>query len=320
MGVKRLSVLDDAVTPTPGSSPGQALTLPHRGGGWCFLGFLIIAALFAQPLCAEVPVPPLKARVTDLTATLNAKQREALEQKLAAFEARKGSQVAVLLVPTTQPEAIEQYSIRVAQQWKLGRKGVDDGVLLLVAKNDRKLRIEVGYGLEGVLNDATAKRIIAEDIVPRFKQGDFYGGITAGVDRILRTIEREPLPAPKSKPQQRGAGFEEIEYLLVIGFVLVFVVGSFVRALLGRFVGSGVVGATAGAIAWLIASIAIVGVVVGLLAFILSLFGGVAGRRGGWSTGGWSSGGDFSGGSAGGDGGFSGGGGDFGGGGASSGW
>ena len=135
--------------------------------------------------------------MTDLTETLTPDQTAKLEQKLAAFEARKGSQIAVLIVPTTQPEAIEQYSIRVAEQWKLGRKGVDDGALLLVAKDDRALRIEVGYGLEGALPDAIAKRIIEDIIVPRFKTGDFYGGIDAGVDAMIKVVDGEPLPPPQ---------------------------------------------------------------------------------------------------------------------------
>ncbi|HET6492660.1 MAG TPA: TPM domain-containing protein, partial [Burkholderiales bacterium] len=130
------------------------------------MGVLLLGALCSWPLHAEVAIPPLTARVTDLTGTLSAAQRTALEERLAAFEAKKGSQVAVLLVPTTQPETIEQYAIRVAEQWKLGRKGVDDGVLLLVAMQDRTVRIEVGYGLEGALPDATAKRIVEEYIVP----------------------------------------------------------------------------------------------------------------------------------------------------------
>src|SRR6185295_10628044 len=121
------------------------------------------------------------------------------EQKLAAFEARKGSQIAVLIVPTTRPEAIEPYSIRVVEQWKLGRKGVDDGALLLVAKNDRALRIEVGYGLEGVLPDATANRIIEDIIVPRFKTGDLYAGVDAGVDAMIKVVDGEPLPPPQTQ-------------------------------------------------------------------------------------------------------------------------
>src|SRR5689334_19319167 len=141
-------------------------------------------------------IPPLKARVTDLTGTLSAQQRDALEQTLAEFEKRKGAQIAVLMVPTTEPETIDQYAVRVEEAWKLGRKGVDDSALLVIAKNGRHLRIEVGYGLEGALPDAIAKRIIDNDITPRFKQGDFYGGIRAGVDRIMRVVEGEKLPPP----------------------------------------------------------------------------------------------------------------------------
>src|SRR5204863_5482843 len=143
---------------------------------------LVLVLLFLLSLLAwAVDVPPLKSRVSDLTGTLNAQQRASLEQTLAEFEARKGAQLALLIVPTTQPETVEQYAVRVEETWKLGRKGIDDGVLLVVAKDDRKLWIEVGYGLEGVLPDATAKRIIEEEIVPRFKQGDYYGGVSAGV-------------------------------------------------------------------------------------------------------------------------------------------
>lgn len=148
---------------------------------------------------ADQPVPALHRRVTDLTGTLSASQQTDIENTLQAFEQQKGSQVAVLVVPTTQPETIEQYSIRVASQWKLGRKGVDDGVLFLVAKNDRTLRIEVGYGLEGVLPDALCNRIIDGFVVPRFKEGDFFGGIHEGVAGILGVISGEPLPPPRSQ-------------------------------------------------------------------------------------------------------------------------
>src|SRR5947209_11418512 len=157
---------------------------------------LVVAALLSL-LAWALDVPPLKSRVTDLTGTLNAQQRASLEQTLAEFEARKGAQLAVLIVPTTQPEAIEQYAVRVEEAWKLGRKGVDDSVLLVVAKDDRRLKFEVGYGLEGVLPDAIAKRIIDNDIVPRFREGDFYGGIRAGTDRIMRVVEGEKLPPPR---------------------------------------------------------------------------------------------------------------------------
>ncbi len=275
---------------------------------------VVLPALLASWLAlADVAVPPLKARVTDLTATLSFQQQATLEQTLAAFESRKGSQIAVLIVPTTQPETVEQYAVRVEENWKLGRKGIDDGVLLVVAKNDRKLRIEVGYGLEGALNDATAKRIIEEEIVPRFKQGDFHGGISAGVGRIIKVIDGEPLPPPKSR-QQSGGGFD-LNSLLFIGFILVFVVGGILRAIFGRFLGAGIIGAIAGVIVWTIAGALLVGIVVAIIAFIFSLFGGTRGGWGGYSGGGWSSGGGGFGG-----GGFSGGGGGSGGGGAGGSW
>src|SRR5262249_32138663 len=152
---------------------------------------LLLATAFAV---AQVAIPPLAARVTDLTGTLNAQQRDALEHTLAEFETRKGSQIAVLIVPTTQPETAFDYGVRVFDTWKLGRKGVDDGVLLLVAKDDRQLRIVTGRGVEGAITDAVGKRIIEEDITPRFRQGDFYGGIRAGTDRMMRLLEGEALP------------------------------------------------------------------------------------------------------------------------------
>lgn len=296
---------------------------PHAWRRGIFLLLSLLASLVVASARADVEVPPLKARVTDLTNTLDPGQRAALEQRLAAFEVAKGSQIAVLIVPTTQPEAIEQYSIRVAEQWKLGRKGVDDGALLLVAKNDRKLRLEVGRGLEGAVPDVVAKRITADIIAPYFRKGDFYGGITAGVERLIKVIEGEPLPEPKAKSRAPGGGLENIEFLLIIGFVMVFVVGGFVRAWAGRFGGSALVGGATGGLAWAIAGTAVAGILVAIIAFFLSLFGGVASRRGysggpSWGTGGWSSGGWSSGSSSGG--GFSGGGGDFGGGGASSDW
>jgi uncharacterized protein len=269
---------------------------------------------------AAIAVPPLKARVTDLTNTLNESQRSALEQTLAEFEARKGSQVAVLIVPTTQPETVDQYAVRVQETWKLGRKGVDDGVLLVVAKDDRKLRIETGYGLEGVLPDAAAKRIIEDDITPRFKQGDFYGGIRAGTDRIMRTIEGEPLPPPRAAGRAGARALQHLDWLLPAVIVL-FVGGGILRAVFGRFIGSGLVGAFAAGVMWFVLGSVLIGVIVGLFLFITGLFGSAAmrPRSGGWGGGGWSSGGGSWGGSSGG-GGFSGGGGSSGGGGASGSW
>ena len=155
-------------------------------------GIGLVAPLRA--LYAQVQVPPLQGRITDLTHTLSAEQAATLEQKLQAFEAKKGSQIAVLIVPTTEPEDIAAFGIRVAEAWKLGRKGVDDGAILIVAKDDHRMRIEVGYGLEGVMPDAIARRIVANTMAPHFKQGDYYGGIDAGVDQMIRIIDGEPLP------------------------------------------------------------------------------------------------------------------------------
>jgi uncharacterized protein len=277
--------------------------------------------LFIGAAHADVAVPPLKARVTDLTGTLSATQSADLEQRLAAIEARKGSQVAVLMLPSTQPETIEQYAVRVEEAWKLGRKGVDDGVLLIVAKDDRKLRIEVGYGLEGPLPDASAKRIIDEDITPHFRAGDFYAGISAGVDRIIRVIDGEPLPSP-AEVRERGRGARDLEQYFIFGIALVFIAGGILRAIFGRFIGSGLLGGAAGVIAWFIAGFGIA-IAAGLIAFIASLIFGSApvsrysGGRGGYGGGfGGGGGGGFSGGG----GGFSGGGGSSGGGGASGSW
>ncbi len=263
---------------------------------------------------ADVAVPPLKSRVTDLTNTLDAGQRQALEAKLAAFEAKKGSQIAVLIVPSTQPETIEQYGIRVGDAWKIGRKGVSDGVILLWAKDDRRLRLEVGYGLEGPLPDAIAKRIVSDVITPYFKQGDFVAGINAGVDATIKVIDGEPLPAVQRASGKQGSQGFDFESLLVMGFIGVFVVGGILRAMFGRFAGSGIVAAVLGFIAWMIAGTLIVAVIVAIIAFILGLFGGSGFGGGGGRGGGWSSGG---GGFSSGGGGFSGGGGSFGGGGAS---
>src|SRR5215510_2575463 len=191
--------------------------------------FLIGIAAWAQ-----VAVPPLKGRVTDLTGTLKPEQIASLEQMLQSFEARKGSQIAVLMLPTTAPETIEQYSLRVAEQWKVGRKKVDDGVVLVVAKNDRTVRIEVGYGLEGALNDATANRIIREVIVPRFREGDFFGGIAAAADRMIRVIDGEPLPEPRPGPQVEGGTLQ----MLPVLFILALVAGAILRRALGRVFGS----------------------------------------------------------------------------------
>jgi uncharacterized protein len=273
---------------------------------------LFAVALWAPLGWADIAVPPLTGRVVDRTATLTREQAAALEQMLQAFEARKGSQLAVLIVPTTAPETIEQYSLRVAEQWKIGRKKVDDGAILVIAKNDRALRIEVGYGLEGALNDATANRIIREVIVPRFKEGDFFGGISAGLDRMIRVIDGEPLPPPKpAAPAADGLG-QVLPVLLVVALVA----GTVLRALMGRFFGAIATGGAVGVLAWLLAGALAVALLAGVLAFFFTLIGG--GYGGGRYYGGFP--GGFGGRSGFGGGGFRGGGGTFGGGGASGRW
>jgi uncharacterized protein len=276
---------------------------------------LALTLLVAGAAAADVPVPPLQQRVTDQTGTLTSEQASALEAKLAAFEQRKGSQIFVLIVPTTQPETIEEFAIKVADAWKPGRKGVDDGALLVVAKDDRTLRIDTRYGLEGVIPDAVANRIVEDIMVPRFRSGDFYGGIDAGVDAMIKLIDGEPLPPPsqwRERPQQ-GRGID-LQALLAIGLVLVFVVGGVLRALLGRLPAAGVIGAIAGAIVWVMAASLVAAVVVGIIALVLTLVAGTRGigpRTGrGWGGGGWGSGtGGFGGGFGGGGGGMGGGGG-----------
>jgi uncharacterized protein len=292
---------------------------------WLWLMAAVFAPAFAQQ--GLVAVPQLTARVTDLTGTLTADQSSSLEAKLAAFEQSKGSQVAVLVVPTTQPEAIEQYSIRVVDQWKLGRGKVDDGVLVLVALNDRKVRLEVGYGLEGVLPDATANRIIQQDIVPSFKRGDYYGGINTGVDRVMRVIEGEPLPEPELSPP--AAGIPGLFNLLPFLFIFALIGGSIFRRLFGRVGGALATGGLVGFLTWLLISILGIAVIAGIVAFIFALMGGMGGGGpgaggNGWYSrrhgSGWGYPGGFGGGGGGFGGGFRGGGGGFGGGGASGSW
>ncbi len=275
---------------------------------------LLLAFLCCGALAhADVAVPPLAARVTDLTGTLDAAQKQQLETRLAQFEAGKGAQIAVLLVSTTEPETIEQYGIRVAEAWKLGRKGIDDGALLLIAKDDRALRIEVGYGLEGVLPDAVAKRIIAETITPPFKRGDFYDGIAAGIEQMMGVIEGEPLPPPRERSAASG-NYQNYESLLFVGFMLVMVVGGVLRSLFGRLPAAAVIGFAAAVLAWFIVAPVLIAGLVGIIAFFFTLVGGGRGHFGGGSLGS----GGFGGG--GGGGGFGGGGGGFGGGGASGRW
>jgi len=314
------------------------LLVPSRPGTRVLpaLALLTLCALLAAGLAraqALQPIPPLQSRVTDLTGTLNAGQRQMLEERLAALEAQKGSQVAVLIVPSTAPEDIAAYSIRVVEQWKLGRRGVDDGALLLVAKDDHRVRIEAGYGLEGVLTDATCNRIIDEDIVPRFRQGDFYGGISAGVDRMLAVINGEALPPPRAHAP--GAGPRHLPVgIIVLGFL---VLAPMLSSIFGRLMGGVLSAGAAGGIVWLLGGPIGLAVIAAMIMFFFALmfapglgwmssgrtgYGGYRGGFGGFGGGGLGGGGLGGGGFGGGGfgGGFSGGGGGFGGGGASGSW
>ena len=263
---------------------------------------LFSAVVFAAD---EVAIPPLQQRVTDLTQTLSANEQAALESKLAQFEQQKGSQIAILLIPTTQPEAIEQYAIRVAEAWKLGRKGVDDGILILVAKEDRKMRIEVGYGLEGIVPDSIANQVILDAMKPRFKQDDFYGGLDVATDQLIARINGEPLPEPPQTQASQGDWGDLLPMLLFGGLL----VGGVLRAIFGNFLGGAVNGGLVGAAVWLLGGGMLIAIVIAFIAFLLTMSGGLGMLNG------YSGGGGF-----GGRGGFSGGGGGFGGGGASGDW
>lgn len=281
-----------------------------------------VSACLASPAFAQIPLPPLEARVTDLTGTLTAGQQSALEEKLSAFEARKGAQIAVLILPTTKPEDIAQFGIRLAEKWKIGRDAPDDGVIFIVAKDDRAMRVEVGRGLEGTLTDITANRVINDTVAPLFKQGDFYGGVNAGLDQMIRVIDGEPLPAPDQRWQpsigDRGGPFPVLIMALLFG-------GLFLRIFIGRALAAFVAATLEAAVIWFATSSFAFAAwtFVGFFVLVLLLGGGAGGRSSGRSGGGWSGGG-FGGGFGGGGhssgGGFSGGGGSFSGGGASGRW
>ena len=279
------------------------------------------------PALALVAVPQLTGRVVDQTGTLSSGDIAQLTSRLADLQARKGSQIAVLIVPTTDGEAIEQFSLRVAEAWKIGRKKVDDGALLVVAKNDRRLRIEVGYGLEGAITDVTSKRIIDEDITPRFKSGDFAGGISAGVNRMISLINGEKLPEPEPPHWDSQRLFGHLDALNPFLIFIVFIVSSGLRAALGRGMGALAAGGFVTALAWFLwgdfgAAFA-VGLFVAMITVFADLVASGSGGSSGWSGGSssssssdWSS----SSSSSSDSGSFSGGGGSFGGGGASGSW
>jgi uncharacterized protein len=274
-----------------------------------------VAALLLVSLCAladDRPIPALTGRVVDETGALTAEEKRSLEANLKAFEQRKGSQIVVLITGTTFPEPIESYSIRVADAWKIGRKGVNDGILVVVAKSDRVMRLEVGYGLEGAIPDAVARRLIDEVFIPGFREGHFYEGLSAGIDRMIKVIDGEPLPEVSQSNAGRGDA-RSIESYFVLFIVATLALGGLLRRMLGRLPAALVVGAGIGFLAWLIVAPILIALLVGVVAFVVTLSGGVGlpGRLGG---------GGFGGGGFGGGGGFSGGGGGFGGGGASGRW
>ena len=266
-----------------------------------------------------VAIPALSKRVTDLTATLSSAEEARIEARLKEFEAKKGAQVTVLIVGSTQPETIFDYSVRVTDAWKLGRKDVDDGVLFVVAKNDRKLQILTGRGVQGTLTDAMSKRIIGEVVAPKFRANDFAGGIEDGVAKIIDVLQGEALPPPQKKrvAVQQGTN---IESFLVLGVLAALFVGPLLRSLLGRFLGASATGGVTGFAAWVIAGGMVFPIVAGIIIFFVVMLMGAMnfsrGGRGGFSTGGWSGGGSSGGSSDS----FSGGGGGFDGGGASGDW
>lgn len=281
--------------------------------------FITLLLVVSTSIHAEiVAVPALKARVTDLTATLSPTEFQQLEQQLSTFEAQKGSQIVVLMVPTTHPESIEQFSMRVVETWRPGRKSIDDGVLLLVAKNDRTVRIETGYGLEGALPDALARRIIDEAIAPRFRQDDFFGGLQAGVQQLMRVIAGEPLPEPVAR-DTAGANLV-LEYIFPI-LIIALALGKTLQTMFGRTAGATITSTVAGALVWLISTSLAITLLIGIAVFVISLFdqGGNLIHRGGYrnSHRHWPRGGSIGGGLGGS---FRGGGGGFGGGGASGRW
>jgi uncharacterized protein len=292
---------------------------------WAYASVLTLLLCVARAAIGAdlAPVPQLQSPVTDLTGTLTADQRNQLDQRLRAFETEKGTQIAVLIVGSTQPETIEQYSLRVVEAAKLGRRKIDDGILLLIARDDRAVRIEVGYGLEGAVPDVMANRIIEQVIVPRFRSNDYYGGIDEAVTRLIALVQGEPLPEPERKPAMPSG--QGIGSVLPVLLMLVFVGGAILRGIFGSFGGAAVTGGVAGVIAWLLTSVTVIAFGAAVIAFIVTLLGG-GGGGGGWSNRrGWGGGfggfGGFGGGGfGGGGGGWSGGGGSFGGGGASGRW
>jgi len=276
---------------------------------------LALSLVWSFAASADVAVPQLTGPVVDQTDTLHDGDIALMSVKLKDLEKRKGSQIAVLIVPTTEPETIEQYSIRVAEAWKIGRKKIDDGALLVVAKDDHHLRIEVGYGLEGSLTDVTVHRIIDEVITPKFKVGDFTGGISDGIDRMIKVIDGEKLPAPEPPHWQQQNSFKGSGPFNLFALFGIVVLGGLLRTAFGRLIGASATGGIVAVVAWFVMGSIAFALIAGAFCFVFVMFG--RGGSGGGYSGGGSSGG---GGSRDSDSGFSGGGGSFGGGGASGSW
>ncbi len=310
--------------------PCRAAFTVARWPAWCLAFWWVFAAIVAGPVAAQavLPVPALTARVMDQTGTLSDTERLALEAKLAAFEAERGSQVVVLLVPTTAPEDIVGYTQRVGDAWKIGRRDVGDGVLLVVAKDDRQLRIATTRAVEGAIPDLVAHRIIEQVITPAFREGRFAEGLNAGADHILARLRGEDLPLPVASTAGGTDADEWVDLLVFIGFAAP-MIAAVLRQMLGSKLGSAVAALAIGGMTWHLSGLVWLALIVGLLGLLVSLLmahlpahaAGRGGRSGrGWhgphggSGGGWGSG-------HGGGGGFSsGGGGGFGGGGASGRW
>ena len=292
--------------------------------------FALLAALAVQAQDV-LPVPELAARVVDQTGTLDPIQRKGLEDKLSAFEQKKGTQIVVLLVPTTQPEDVASYANRVANAWKIGRKDVGDGLILVVAKNDRTVQIQVAKALQGAIPDIAAGRIISQQIVPAFRAGDFAGGLNSAVDRLGERIASEGLPTPPSERQggarrdSRVGGFD-FQSIAIFLFIFVPIVGGVLSRMMGRKLGALATGAAVGGLGWLLTASLLVGLGAAVVAlFMVGITGAGGARRGGgpiiWGGGGGFGGGGGGFGGGGGGGGFSsGGGGNFDGGGASGRW
>lgn len=304
----------------PGRRPGIGWHIAQIAA--LLLGVIALALPLGRVSAAEgdlQKIPAREKRVTDLTATLSDHDESRITERIRAFEQKKGGQIAVLVVDTTMPEAIFDYSLRVAESWKLGRKGVDDGVLFVIAKGDRKMQILTGPGVQGSLTDAASKRVIAEVVAPHFREGKYGDGIYNGVDKIASVIDGEALPPPP-KRKQASQSIDSGQFLVLGIFAAIFV-APVLRSMFGRFLGATATGGVTGAAAWFLLGGLGFPIFIGVIVFLIALFAGLlnfaSGRGGGWGGG---IGGGWGGGSSGSSDSFSGGGGGFDGGGASGGW